>query len=111
MPEMKNKSPKQKVTKTGKTGRAGGKNFPARLRNELSKGLKIAGIHPTIETQPIRRTNLHRITVLAKEFEKMRPSERQDLVWRIIGQRFSPDEQLQISMILTLAPTELEGNL
>ncbi|MBN1344832.1 MAG: hypothetical protein JXQ73_19215 [Phycisphaerae bacterium] len=47
--------------------------------------------------------------VTAKKFGQLRPSERQDLVWRIIKQHFSAEEQLLISMILTLTPDELQG--
>jgi len=47
--------------------------------------------------------------VIAKKFKSMRPSERQDLVWRIADQVLVPDEQLLVSMILTLTPDELAG--
>ena len=85
------------------------KTFEQRIRETLVNGLSTAGIKAQIEFEPIRGTKLRRITLLSKQFEKLRPSERQDLVWRIMSQEFTPQEQLQISMILTLAPRELEG--
>ncbi len=83
---------------------------PARIRQALTDGLAQARIGASVETEPVRNTNLQRVMVTANEFRELNPSERQDLVWRIIGQTFSPDEQLRISMILTLTPDELNGN-
>jgi len=84
-------------------------SFARRIREALRAGLAEGGIEARVETQKVRTTRLHRVIVSAPQFEQLRPSERQDLAWRIIDQRFSPDEQLLISMILTLTPDELEG--
>ena len=83
--------------------------FEEKLNRILLQGLKQAGINAKIEIQPVRATRLHRVSVISRQFENLRPSERQDLVWRIVSQVFSPDEQLHISMILTLTPDELAG--
>ena len=88
-----------------------GQNGLARkLTNALAAGLKSAGIQADIDTEPVRLTHLLRVYVVAKNFQEMRPSERQDLVWRIVDQALTPEEQLRISMILTLTPNELKGN-
>ena len=84
--------------------------FEQRIRAALASGLNTAGIRAQIRIEPVSRTKLNRVTVLSKQFEKLRPSERQDLVWRIMGHEFRPEEQLRISMILTLTPRELEGD-
>ncbi len=81
-------------------------NMPDRIRQVLRSGLAISGIKAQIRTEPIRGTKLHRVLVNAPAFKELKFSERQDLVWRIIGQSFSTEEQLKISMILTLAPKE-----
>jgi hypothetical protein len=83
--------------------------FDARIRRVLLDGLKTAGIKARIFIEPLQRTRLHRVTVISSEFGQLRPTERQDLIWRIINQEFSPEEQLQISMIVTLSPHELVG--
>lgn len=86
--------------KTAKIG------FEQRLAAALKDGLKLGGIAASIVTQAIPATKLVRVLVTAPQFSKLRPSERQDLVWRIVSQHFTPDEQLQISMIVTLTGAE-----
>ena len=84
--------------------------FEGRIGDALRKGLRIAGIQPArISVGPIQGTKLHRVIVEAPAFKKLRPTERQDLVWRIIGQKFPPDDHLRISMILTVTPAEFRG--
>jgi hypothetical protein len=80
-----------------------------RLQSALIAGLKTGGISAEVDIEPVEMTKLHRVTVLAPKFKKMMHSERQDLVWRIAEQVLTPEEQLLISMILTLTPAEAEG--
>jgi len=82
-------------------------DFVTRVKRAIEKGLTVAGISSKIQAEPIPGTNLHRFLVVAQGFAALRPSERQDLVWRIMSQEFSPEEQLRISMIVTLAPQEM----
>jgi len=84
-------------------------SFPVRLRTVLAGGLKGAGIDAEVRTEAVPTTKLHRVMVIARKFKHLPPSERQDLVWRIVGTRFSQEEQLQISMIVTLTPDEMAG--
>src|SRR5690349_21798314 len=78
-----------------------------RVVSALKSGLKTAGFTVTaIQTEPIKGTKLFRVTLIAKGFEKIWHTERQDLVWRILQHVITPEEQLHISMVLTLAPTE-----
>jgi hypothetical protein len=85
-------------------------SLATRVAAALKSGLKLAGFAvEQIETQPIRGTKLFRVTLVAKGFEKLWTTERQDLVWRILNQSFNREEQLQISMIITLSPGELAG--
>jgi hypothetical protein len=85
------------------------RSFEQRLKDVLAAGLDVAGIEAEITTEPIRGTKLRRVLVIAEGFENLRPSERQDLVWRIVSQQFDNTEQLRISMILTLTPQEMRG--
>ena len=82
---------------------------PHRLRRALTQGLAVGGIQATARIEHIQGLKLHRVLVTAKEFDKLEPSERQNLVWRIIDKEFSAEEQLQITMVLTLTPDELNG--
>jgi hypothetical protein len=83
--------------------------FPARLVDVIQEGLRSVGIDASISVEPIRGTRLHRVHVTSSAFDQLRPSERQDLLWRIVSQSFTPAEQLRISMILTLSPRERRG--
>ena len=81
--------------------------FVLRLKDALAKNLRMVGIHRSkIEFESVPRTKLHRFVVLAKGFEGMGHTERQDLVWRIADRVLSKDEQLCISMILTMTSDE-----
>ena len=90
--------------------RARSGRFPDRLCAALTEGLGIAGIRgAAITAKRIPPTRLHRVTIEAKAFAPLGFSERQDLVWRIIDRAFSPEDQLRISMILTLTPEEAQN--
>lgn len=81
--------------------------FATRLRDELIQGLKTAGVDATVSIERVQGTRLHRVFVVADAFAKLRPAERQDVVWRIADQALSPDERLQISMIFTVTRDEM----
>lgn len=84
--------------------------FVTQLEEALERGLRAAGVPPTsLDSEPVPTTKLHRFIVLAPRFRALKPSERQDLVWRIAAQTLSREDQLRISMILTLTPDEAAG--
>ena len=83
--------------------------FLRTLNTSLVGQLRKAGIRATVRAERVHGTRLHRVVVLARKFRHLRFSERQDLIWRIANQVLDPDQQLQISMILTLTPDELSG--
>ncbi len=83
--------------------------FVAKLRRGLKDDLEAAGISAKISSEPIPMTKLYRFMVLAGNFKKMSHSERQDLVWRIAKKSLQPQEELLVSMILTLTPEEASG--
>jgi hypothetical protein len=81
--------------------------LPGRVASVLEKDLKAAGFSvEAIETEPIKGTKLFRVTLIAKGFEKIWVTERQDIVWRILQESFTKAERLRISMVVTLAPSE-----
>ena len=89
--------------------KAASRTFEQKLIRTLRDGLGVAGIEAEVALEPIRGTKLRRVYVTSPTFEKLRHSERQDLVWRILGFTFSQEDQLKISMVLTLSPRELRG--
>jgi hypothetical protein len=84
-------------------------DFAARLRRELKDRLKAVDIHADVLTEPVPSTKLYRVKVLAAKFTKLKYTERQNLVWRIVEKVLGPEDQLRISMIFTLTPDEEAG--
>lgn len=88
--------------------------FPAfmlRVRDAISSELVRIGIpNARVTVEPITGTKLHRITVVAAGMRKLRHSERQDLVWRIIDEALPKDRQLFIASVYVFTPTELSGD-
>lgn len=80
--------------------------FVLKLKDALANELKSGGIQAEVSAEPVPTTKLFRVTVLAPKFRKMGHFERQDLVWRI-AEKAIPDDQLRISMILTLSDDEM----
>jgi hypothetical protein len=83
--------------------------FASRLETALKQGLEKADIKATVEIQRVPGTSLHRGLVVSKQFKRMGHLERQDLIWRILDQAFTPDEQLRISSIRALTLQETGG--
>ncbi len=83
--------------------------YLTRLKKSLVDDLKAANIQAKVSTEPVPTTLLHRVTVIAAKFKALKHSERQSLVWRIAERTLSEDEQLRISMILTLTRAEADG--
>lgn len=83
--------------------------FAAHVHRTLKVGLSKAGIPAqTIHVVPVKGTRLNRIRIVSRKFRDLGPSERQDIVWRILRQNLRPDEELRISMVLTLTPQDLQ---
>jgi len=74
------------------------------------EGLAAVGIAAEVSVEAIPTTRLYRVLVLAPKFKALKHTERQNLVWRIAERALSPDEQMRISMILTLTRDEARGN-
>ncbi len=83
--------------------------FLGRLESEMTQTLKINGIKAEIGIKPVPTTRLYRVYVIAPKFKNLKHTERQNLVWRIADRVLAPDEQMRISMILTLTPNEMSG--
>lgn len=81
-------------------------DYLRRIKEALVSELKTRGIDAKVDTQKVPTTKLHRVWVLAPKFGKLKHTERQDLDWRIADTVLTPEEQLNISMILTLTPDE-----
>ena len=83
--------------------------FLTQLKTALVAALKANKIKAEVYGDPVPTTRLYRVTVVAPQFKALKHSERQSLVWRIAERALSPEDQLRISMILTLTPDEAAG--
>jgi len=83
--------------------------FIKRLKSAITDTLRDNGIAAQVDATPVPTTRLYRLAVLAPKFKELKHSERQSLVWRITERAISADEQMRISMILTLTPDEVSG--
>lgn len=63
----------------------------------------------TVEVEPVSGTNRFRIAVVSDRFEKMPHLKRQDEVWRLVDELLDREQSLEISMLLTYAPSEIES--
>lgn len=80
--------------------------FVVRVRNRLRDELARVGVNADVAFERVGKTRLYRFTIVAGNFAKLTHTERQRLVWRIVDQELDPNQQLLISMILTLTPSE-----
>lgn len=84
--------------------------FVADLEKALVKGLGEAGIRAKVMSEPVPHTKMYRFAVFSPQFKEMYHSERQRQVWRIAEDAIKEKEnQLRISMILTLTSDEAKG--
>ena len=88
-------------------GKAKPPELIGRLLDKLVKDLSAVNIHVQTGAEQIPGTGLYRVYVIGKKLAALRPSERQDLVWRIANQELDQKEQLRISTIFTLTPEEM----
>src|SRR5207247_860802 len=84
--------------------------FVQKLSDALIEAFEKLGFEIDVSSERLRGLPLHRIAVVSPSFERMWHSERQAIVWRIAQKALNDDEQLHISMILTMTPREAEGD-
>jgi stress-induced morphogen len=71
--------------------------------DDVLKDLGRVGIVSELEFKTVPETKLFRMTVTSPNFKKLRYSERQELVWRVVAKNLSPADQLHILSIKTNA--------
>ena len=69
--------------------------------------LRALGLKSTVRVEPAGTTKLFRFFVVSDGFKTLRHSERQNIVWRVVDRTLSPEDAIKVSMIMTLATTEL----
>jgi len=81
--------------------------FVEKLTAALRSRLEKAGLNVDVSSEPVHFTKLYRFYVVSRNFKAMGQQERQKLVWHIVENVLSADEQLHVSMILTVTPDDL----
>lgn len=59
------------------------------------------------EFEALERAGQYRFAIASTRFKRMGVLKRQDKVWEVVNKILSRDESLDVSMILTFAPSEL----
>jgi len=75
---------------------------------ELKDKLELSGIKAKIFSKPIVTLKLRRFYVISKHFKDIDPSERQEIIWRIIKHKFTFEEFMLISIFYILTPKEFK---
>ena len=82
-------------------------SFRGTVRKVIEEALKSAGIEvASIEIEPSPAIEKLRIWIVSDEFRRFNLAERQNIVWRVLNQRFQLADLARISMIFTLTTEE-----
>ena len=85
--------------------------FITRLKRELRLELDELELAPKeVVATRVEGTKLYRVRIIASKFSKLGYSERQDIIWRALKNRFDERTLMQISGIRTLTPSEAESD-
>jgi hypothetical protein len=76
--------------------------FVGQLCQALRTELDLLGFPAKIDAEAVPHTPRYRFFVESRAFDKLPHSERQAMVWQIAQRVLSPEDQLRVSMILTL---------
>src|SRR5438105_3024757 len=79
------------------------------LTSQLVEGLAERGIPARAELEKSDLPGRYRLIVSSNAFERLLESERQELVWRVIQQRWPRDDQFRLTLTLTLSGKEAAG--
>lgn len=80
-----------------------------RLQTEIVAGLAERGIDAEVSIQPVPDVNMYRVFASSPRFRNLWASERQDMIWKVLEERFNRSDVLRISAVVPLTPDEIEG--
>ena len=75
----------------------------------LEQALKSKLRNAEIDIEKVGRTNRYRFLIISDRFRRMDHPKRQNLVWDVVEKVLAPSELLRVSMIITMAPDEVNG--
>ncbi len=89
---------------------AANKNLKAneikKLKASVVDGLDEYGIKAEVDLEPSGLPGRYRLYVVSKDFAKLQEAERQDVLWRVIKDRWTREDQLRITLSLALTEEE-----
>jgi stress-induced morphogen len=79
------------------------------LTKQVVEGFAEQKIKATADLEPSELPGRYRLYVVSNAFEKLSEAERQDILWRILKDRWTRTDQLRITLSLALSEKEAQG--
>jgi len=79
------------------------------LKKLVKAGLSERGIRASIELDPSNALGRYRLYAISKDFISLSEAERQDIIWRVLKDCWSREDQLRITLSLALTDKEAQG--
>jgi len=76
----------------------------------LLDGLDEHDLSATVELEASGLPGRYRLYVVSDDFTNLLESERQDIVWRVLKERWSREDQVRITLSLMLTEREAHGS-
>jgi hypothetical protein len=73
------------------------------------EGFKELRLRTKVELERSELPGRFRLIVTSPDFDKLLESERQDLIWRVLRERWSRDDQLRLTLTFGLSEKEAQG--
>jgi len=80
-----------------------------KLKASVRSGLREHRIKAKVDLEPSGLPGRYRLYVVSKDFARLQEAERQDILWRVIKDCWTREDQLRIT--LSLALTEKEAGV
>lgn len=84
-------------------------NQKKKLQEALRDGLDEYGIKAEIDLEASAAAGRYRLFVISEDFAQFNEAERQDVLWRVIKERWARQDQLRITLSLALTEAEAQG--
>ena len=76
----------------------------------MADSLRDQGYEATVTLDPSGYPEKYRLFIVSKDFEQVAEAERQDVIWRILKDRWPRLDQLRLTLTLALTPKEKSGS-
>ena len=80
-----------------------------KLEKLVVDGLKECGIKAKVEIEASGFAGHYRLFAVSPDFETLSEAERQDILWRVLKDKWKRKDQLRITLSLALSDKEAQG--